>query len=62
MPQPLLDRYGLVQLTCAVNDRVYQDMLVRRSDRALTPLDEAFLAELYAARDRAIGGKGGTGA
>ena len=62
VPQPLLDRYGLVQFPCAVNDRVYQDMLVRRSDRALTPLDEAFLAELYAARDRAIGEKGGTGA
>ena len=46
IPQPLLQRYGLVQLTCPENSRVYMDLFIRRKDYTLSPLDELFVDQL----------------
>lgn len=46
IPQPLLQRYGLVQLACPENSRVYMDMFIRRKDYTLSPLDELFVDQL----------------
>lgn len=50
IPQTLLDRYGLVQRSCAENKRAYKDVLVHRKDYALTELDNRFIAELVKAK------------
>ena len=46
IPQKLLDRYGLVQRVCVDNNKLYRDVLIRRTDYAMTELDRRFLAEL----------------
>lgn len=46
IPQAVLDRYGLVQRTCEENRKIYKDVLIRRKDYKLTPLDNAFITEL----------------
>ena len=52
VPQELLDRYGLVQLSCPENERIYQDVLIRRREYVLSSLDKLFLAELQASEQR----------
>ena len=54
IPEPLLELYGLVQLDCADNNRVYKDMLIRRKDYALTELDNLFIEELIHAKRETI--------
>lgn len=46
LPQKLLDRYGLVQRECAENTRTYRDVLIRKKDYVLSPLDKQFITEL----------------
>ena len=50
VPQKLLDRYGLVQRTCAENRKIYRDVLIYRNGYKLTALDNAFITELCMAR------------
>lgn len=46
VPQKLLDRYGLVQMPCRDNGRIYRDMLIYRKDYHLSALDNMFITEL----------------
>ena len=46
VPARLLERFGLVQRTCAENRRVYKDILIRRKGYTLTKLDHMFIEEL----------------
>lgn len=46
VPKRMLDRYSLVQRSCAENDRKYRDVLVYKQDYRLSPIDKAFLDEL----------------
>jgi len=50
VPRDLLDRYGLVQRTCADNTREYRDVLVYRRDDTLTDTERAFVTELCKSR------------
>lgn len=55
IPEKLLERYGLVQRQCLDNRRVYRDVLIRRKDYALSPLDAQFLRALEDVRREVIG-------
>ena len=55
-PQPLLDRYGLAERRCMENNKLYKDVLIRRKDYRLSPLDKAFIKELHEAKLRSFGG------
>lgn len=46
IPQKLLDRYGLVQIPCDENRKIYKDILIYKRDYKLTALDKAFIDEL----------------
>lgn len=46
IPQRLLDRHGLVQRTCSINNRRYKDILVYRKGYKFTGLDSLFLKKL----------------
>lgn len=45
-PQYMLDRYNLVQIPCAENNRIYRDVLVYRNDYLLTKYDRMFISRL----------------
>ena len=44
--QKLLDRYGLVQIECEDNKKVYKDVLIYRKGYKLSSLDKQFISEL----------------
>jgi len=44
--QKLLDRYGLVQIECEDNKKVYKDVLIYRKGYKLSSLDKKFISEL----------------
>ncbi len=46
IPQKLLDRYDLVQISCEENKKIYKDILIYKRDYKLTALDKAFIDEL----------------
>ena len=46
VPSELLERYGLVQLRCNDNTKLYRDVLIYREDYHLTKLDRLFIEEL----------------
>lgn len=52
IPQDLLDRYGLVERTCADNKRKFKDVLIHRKDYKLSDLDKMFIEELVKAKRR----------
>lgn len=52
IPQKLLDRYGLVQRVCVDNNKLYRDVLIRRTDYVMTELDRRFLAELIESKEK----------
>ncbi len=45
-----LSKFGLVQIKCAGNGKMYKDMLVRKKDYRLSELDNAFISELCLAK------------
>lgn len=45
-PGKVLERYGLVQKTCADNKKIYKDVLIYRNTYRLTKLDKQFITEL----------------
>lgn len=55
MPQETLDRFGLVQKTCADNTKVYKDVLIYKRTYKLSDLDRAFITELCDAKRKYIG-------
>ena len=44
--QKLLDRYGLVQIECEDNKKIYKDVLIYRKGYKLSSLDKQFISEL----------------
>lgn len=55
MPQETLDRFGLVQKTCADNTKVYKDVLIYKRTYKLSDLDRAFITELCDSKRKYIG-------
>ncbi|MGP1508521.1 MAG: LysR family transcriptional regulator [Sphaerochaeta sp.] len=53
-PQYMLDRYGLVQLPCEENRRLYRDVLVYRKDYSLTGYDKMFIESLKKSKSEII--------
>lgn len=50
VPRDLLERYGLVTVSCTDNSRIYKDLLIRREDYKLTKLDQMFIEQLITAK------------
>ncbi len=50
VPEKTLARYGLCQLVCDVNGRLYKDVLIRKKEYSLTELDKKFIEMLVAAK------------
>ena len=50
VPKETLSKFGLVQIRCAGNGKIYKDMLVRKKDYRLSELDNAFISELCLAK------------
>ena len=46
IPQPILNRHGLIQRTCDINKKTYKDVLIYKKGYKLTPMDNRFIAEL----------------
>lgn len=46
IPEKLLLRYGLVQRSCADNEKIYKDLLIHRKNYALSKTDNLFIGEL----------------
>ena len=53
-PAAVLQRYGLVEVPCTENSRVYKDMLVYRKGYKLSELDHQFITALCDAKRRHI--------
>ena len=54
IPDKLLVRYNLIQCPCVDKQRVYRDVLIRRRDYSLTPLDRQFIEELRESKRRTL--------
>ena len=50
IPQPLLERYDLVQKACSDNHKLYKDVLIYQSGYKLSPLDKMFITEVCSSR------------
>lgn len=50
VPKDMLDRYGLITVSCTDNNRIYKDLLIRREDYKLTKLDQLFIEQLITAK------------
>lgn len=46
VPKEVLDRYGLVQIKCLDNKKIYEDVLIYKDDYVLSDLDKLFITEL----------------
>lgn len=54
VPDPLLNRYGLVEKRCDENKKIYKDVLIYRKDYKLSQLDELFITELCSSKRKYI--------
>lgn len=54
IPQPVLDKYELVQRSCSENTKTYKDVFIYKKDYKLTKLDKAFITELCKVKRRCI--------
>ncbi len=54
VPDRVLERFGLVQKTCADNTKKYMDLLIYRNDYKLSELDKIFITELCDAKRKFI--------
>ena len=54
LPQPLLQRYGLVQKSSRLAEKRLSDILIYRDDHALSRLDKLFITELCDSRRKFI--------
>jgi DNA-binding transcriptional LysR family regulator len=50
----LLERYGLVQIKCADNKRVYRDVLIYKNGYKLSALDRQFITELCVSKRKCL--------
>ncbi len=46
LPEKLLERNKLVQRSCAIDQKIYKDVMIHRGDYKLTELDKLFITEL----------------
>lgn len=46
IPQSYMDRYGLVEIDCPENKRIYKDVLIYKKGYSLTELDKNFISQL----------------
>lgn len=53
-PEAVLQRYGLIEVSCSENSKVYKDMLVYRKGYKLSALDHQFITALCEAKRRHI--------
>ena len=53
-PPKMLERYGLVQRSCADNTKLYKDMLIYKDGYKLTKLDKKFITALVESRRKYI--------
>lgn len=53
-PEAVLQRYGLIEVPCSENSKVYKDMLVYRKGYKLSALDHQFITALCEAKRRHI--------
>lgn len=51
-PAEIREKYGLVQVKCPENNRVYKDVLIYKNGYKLTKLDKEFVTELCEAKRR----------
>ena len=54
LPEKLLERYGLVQLKCSENKRVYKDVLIYQDGYKLSKLDKEFITELCISKRKCL--------
>lgn len=54
VPQDILERYGLVQLECEENKKVYKDVLIYQKNYKLTNLDKLFITKLCESKRKYI--------
>jgi DNA-binding transcriptional LysR family regulator len=52
IPQQILDKYDLAQVSCQSDKRVYHDVLIYRNGYKLTDLDKLFIEEVRKAKSR----------
>ena len=52
VPQPLLDRYGLITKPCRENTKTYKDVLIYKKDYKFSPLDDMFINELLKVKNQ----------
>lgn len=55
VPKQVLDRFGLVEKSCADNTKVYRDMLIYRKSYSLSDLDKKFIEKLCKAKKEFVG-------
>ncbi len=48
IPDDLLEKYGLVQIPCAADERIYKDVLIFRRGYHFSPLDRRFIELVHA--------------
>lgn len=53
-PDKILKRYGLIQVNCKENTKVYKDMLIYKKGYSLTELDKKFITELCISKRKYI--------
>ena len=53
----LLERYGLVQIKCQENRKVYKDVLIYRDGYRLSKLDKMFITELCSSKRKCLANK-----
>jgi hypothetical protein len=51
VPEPMLERYDLVQRNCVFTNNRYKDALIYRKDYRITELDSRFLKKVIESRD-----------
>jgi hypothetical protein len=54
LPDKLLERYGLVQIKCPDNKKVYKDVLIYKNGYKLSALDRQFITELCLSKRKCI--------
>ncbi len=54
VPEPTLDRFGLIQRPCTDNDQKYTDLLIYPKGYSLSELDKLFITELCEAKRKFI--------
>ncbi|MCQ2771046.1 MAG: LysR family transcriptional regulator [Clostridia bacterium] len=52
LPQSIIERFGLVQINCPFNQRMYRDLLIYKNSYKLSEIDKTFLKEIELSKKR----------